>query len=93
MTDTMFRRLIGKHNEGKTTAKAKKAISQRKGKGVWESFNSKGKVVTCWCCGIEGHYEDKCPRGDRAYCKKCGSKRHYEKACKNLHHLILLQSK
>ena len=58
MTDTVFLRLIGEHeawlanNENKNSAKAKKAAVHRKDENK----------PTCWCCGEEGHYKDRCPR-------------------------------
>ena len=80
MTDTVFLRLIGKHeawlanNDNRGTAKAKKAGLHR-----WdETQDSKS---ACWCCGDEGHYKDRCPKKEKAFCKKCRNKGHYEKAC------------
>ena len=40
-----------------------------------------GYRVTCWCCGEEGHYRDRCPKREKAFCRKCKKKGHFNKAC------------
>ena len=67
MTDTVFRRMIGEHeawlanNDVKGTAKARKVFTHKKD----DSKNSTNSF-TCWCCGDEGHFRDRCPKREKA---------------------------
>ena len=66
LTDTLFKKLLQEHEhwlanqkEGKSKAKVQKV--QAKG----------GKKIVCSCCGMEGHYKDKCFKKNKAFCSQC----------------------
>ena len=77
LTDTLFKRLIQEHEhwlanqkEGKSKAKVQKV--QAKG----------SKKIICYCCGMEGHYKDKCYKKNKAFCTQCKEKGHFKEACR-----------
>ena len=66
LTDTLFKRLIQEHEhwlanqaEGKGKAKANKVLVKKPGERPASAKGGKRNVV-CFCCGKEGHYQDKC---------------------------------
>ena len=77
LTDTLFKRLIQEHEhwlanqkEGKSKAKVQKVQAKS------------SKKIICFCCGLEGHYKDKCYKKNKAYCTQCKEKGHFKEACR-----------